>query len=504
LVVGLPFAFATVDPRAGDYFWSFEAGMSLWAMAAYVLATLGMKRARTGSAEDAQATPLPPALASAPFASASAARRWYELRRTTPFFCKTFAIAPLPFVALCVLAVCFPNSVFAYRMGAGVPIAVTWAEIYLVLGPLLGSAALGGYVARFDHAQKPGLTSFFALRPVSTTRLVADKLVSAGFAAAILFASSAVIAVFAFWAYAANAPPRVHAILDRLFSGSGLVDAALVALAFALLLWRNLAVDLWTTMSGRVWPSRVVACYAGLTVAILPVAMASLRSHPDLLALLPLLARVLVVNEALRCPRDRTRARSAPRPLRPRDRGRRNELVRRGRRPARPDVALRRRVVDRRLRGRGARPSRADRPRAARPRQEPPRMTEDSSLASLTRRIRASIEAYIAAWNERDAAPRMRLIEQACAEDLLMRTPGKRIHGRGELDALMADFQARRPGARAVLSSAIDVQGHVFRYAGVVEGSTIGGETLDAGEADDDGRIRVLLTFVGASLPPRT
>jgi ketosteroid isomerase-like protein len=121
-------------------------------------------------------------------------------------------------------------------------------------------------------------------------------------------------------------------------------------------------------------------------------------------------------------------------------------------------------------------------------------------------RIRASIEAYIAAWNEHDAAERMRLIARACAEDLLMRTPGKRIDGRAQLDALIADFQQRRPGERAVLSSAIDVQGNVFRCAGIVEGSSIarGGDTLDAGECDEDGRIRLLLSFVGAALPSRT
>jgi hypothetical protein len=49
-------------------------------------------------------------------------------------------------------------------------------------------------------------------------------------------------------------------------------------------------------------------------------------------------------------------------------------------------------------------------------------------------RIRASIEAYIAAWNEHDDMQRMRLIEQACAEDLLMRTSGARINGRSQLD----------------------------------------------------------------------
>jgi len=59
----------------------------------------------------------------------------------------------------------------------------------------------------------------------------------------------------------------------------------------------------------------------------------------------------------------------------------------------------------------------------------------------IEERIRASVEAYVAAWNERDPAQRVRLIEQACAQDLLMRTPGKRIDGRAQLDALL--FGAR-------------------------------------------------------------
>lgn len=114
-------------------------------------------------------------------------------------------------------------------------------------------------------------------------------------------------------------------------------------------------------------------------------------------------------------------------------------------------------------------------------------------------RIRASIEAYVAAWNEHDAAKRMQLLEEACAEDLVLRTPGRRIQGRRELDALIADFQRRCPDVRAVFSSAIDVQGSIFRYTGVVEKAddVRGGDTFDAGEADDDGRTQHLLTFVG-------
>ncbi len=120
-------------------------------------------------------------------------------------------------------------------------------------------------------------------------------------------------------------------------------------------------------------------------------------------------------------------------------------------------------------------------------------------------RIRASIEAYVAAWNERDATARMRLLEHACGEDFFFRTPSRQIRGRTELDALIADFQQRMPGHRAIFTTGIDVQGQAFRFAGVVEtpSGASAGEAFDAGECDDDGRIRVLLTFVGAALPVR-
>lgn len=118
-------------------------------------------------------------------------------------------------------------------------------------------------------------------------------------------------------------------------------------------------------------------------------------------------------------------------------------------------------------------------------------------------RIRASIEAYVAAWNEYDAAERMRLLERSCAQDVVLQTSGRRVHGLRELDAMIADFHQRLPGHRAVFSSVIDVQGGLFRYTGVVEDAehAHAGDAFDAGTCDDDGRIRLLLTFVGAAVP---
>ena len=115
-------------------------------------------------------------------------------------------------------------------------------------------------------------------------------------------------------------------------------------------------------------------------------------------------------------------------------------------------------------------------------------------------RIRDSVRAFVAAWNERDEAERARLLERSCAVDIDLVTSGRRVRGRDELDAMIVDFQRRCPRLLAAFSSAIEVQGSLFRYTGVAEGTGpgAGGTALDTGACDEDGRIRVLLTFVGA------
>lgn len=118
-------------------------------------------------------------------------------------------------------------------------------------------------------------------------------------------------------------------------------------------------------------------------------------------------------------------------------------------------------------------------------------------------RVRSNIEAFVAAWNEHDPAVRAALIERACAEDFRMITPGRCVRGHDGLDALMADFQARRPHDRARFASAVEVHAHTFRYLGAVErpdGAPL--FTLDTGEHDAEGRLLLVLTFAGAAPPP--
>lgn len=118
-------------------------------------------------------------------------------------------------------------------------------------------------------------------------------------------------------------------------------------------------------------------------------------------------------------------------------------------------------------------------------------------------RVRSSIEAYVAAWNEHDPEARGRLVERACADDFRILTPGRCMRGRAGLDALIAEFQKRRPGDRARLASVVEIHESTFRYVGVVESEgSAPVETLDTGEHDAEGRILLVLTFAGAAPQP--
>jgi hypothetical protein len=111
--------------------------------------------------------------------------------------------------------------------------------------------------------------------------------------------------------------------------------------------------------------------------------------------------------------------------------------------------------------------------------------------------MRACIDAYVAAWNEDDPVKRHALVEQACSPGLRFVTPGRAV-GRDEFEAMIAGFRQRKPGARAIFTSSVDIQGKLFRYSGRAEDSTGAslGDALDVGECDEDGRISILLTFV--------
>lgn len=109
------------------------------------------------------------------------------------------------------------------------------------------------------------------------------------------------------------------------------------------------------------------------------------------------------------------------------------------------------------------------------------------------------IEAYGAAWHEPDPAARAELLARCWAADGAYRDPTVAIDGREALAEHMGGFQARLPGHRLVLRTAIDEHHRWLRFgwrmldpggAAVLEG-------LDIGERDADGRLARIVGFFG-------
>jgi hypothetical protein len=112
---------------------------------------------------------------------------------------------------------------------------------------------------------------------------------------------------------------------------------------------------------------------------------------------------------------------------------------------------------------------------------------------------------YVAAWREPDAAARARLIDACFAVDGRIVAPGTVIHGRAGLAKAIGDLFADPRGLSARLTSAINVQGPLFRFRSVVEDrdGRVVFDGFDAAEVDADGRITVLLAFGGAPPEPQ-
>ena len=113
--------------------------------------------------------------------------------------------------------------------------------------------------------------------------------------------------------------------------------------------------------------------------------------------------------------------------------------------------------------------------------------------------VQIALEKYIQAFSERDPTARAALLEACFAVDGRLVTRSREIRGRTALDAEIARFLADPQFLRIRLTSVIDAQRSTFRVRAVADrrdGSS-SPESFDAGEIDADGRISVILTFIG-------
>lgn len=111
----------------------------------------------------------------------------------------------------------------------------------------------------------------------------------------------------------------------------------------------------------------------------------------------------------------------------------------------------------------------------------------------------ALIDTYCAAWSDPDARRRRDLLDSVWSEGATYTDPN--VHAAG-IDALLAHIDkvaARRPGARVVRTSRVDMHHNVARFAWRVvqaDGKMLP-EGIDFAETSGDGRITRIVGFFG-------
>jgi ketosteroid isomerase-like protein len=114
------------------------------------------------------------------------------------------------------------------------------------------------------------------------------------------------------------------------------------------------------------------------------------------------------------------------------------------------------------------------------------------------------IAAYDAAWNEADAAARVRQLERSLSEDAELVDPTGHYRGRAAVADRIEGFSDRFPGARVTITSGVDAHHGFARYSWHITGSD--GTTLLEGidvveQSSQHDRLQRVIMFFGA-LPP--
>lgn len=113
--------------------------------------------------------------------------------------------------------------------------------------------------------------------------------------------------------------------------------------------------------------------------------------------------------------------------------------------------------------------------------------------------VETAVDTFIRAWSEKDPARRAAMIDACFAVDGRFVTRTSVLSGRTALLAAMARVNADPEIQRIRLVSKVDAAGTTFRYRAVADrpDGTTTPESFDAGEIDEAGRIRLVLTFTG-------
>ena len=112
--------------------------------------------------------------------------------------------------------------------------------------------------------------------------------------------------------------------------------------------------------------------------------------------------------------------------------------------------------------------------------------------------VEATVEAYLATWNETDAARRQAAIARAWAASGRYRDPLMGSTGHGEIDTMLAAVQARFPGFVLKRTSKVDCHNDAVRFSwslGPADGPAVV-EGVDFGTLSPDGKLVSIVGFI--------
>jgi len=121
--------------------------------------------------------------------------------------------------------------------------------------------------------------------------------------------------------------------------------------------------------------------------------------------------------------------------------------------------------------------------------------TTDLTGADLT----ATVETYLAMWNEEDPSRRAEHITAAWTDDGRYTDPLQEAQGHAALSEMVAGIHEQLPGHRFARTSGIDVHHGELRFGWQLAApdGTVAVAGVDVGAVADDGRLRRITGFFG-------
>ncbi len=112
------------------------------------------------------------------------------------------------------------------------------------------------------------------------------------------------------------------------------------------------------------------------------------------------------------------------------------------------------------------------------------------------------LNTMLAVWNTTDTDKQRQMVDDALEQNVHFVDPNHNIIGRAAFLDMVAEVQARIPGATYSRASAIDIQHNFCRYHWTID---FGGKRLvdgfDVTEVNDSGRIVKVIGFFGLLSP---